>query len=115
LLQLHSPIVATSILSVFWTAFHLVSFLSEGTRQFGMSFIWFTLFCFSLGFIFTWLYMNTGGNWIVSGVLQHYIINSFAINGAVWPGPGLSISLGVAVLIIFLFKGFSGRKMKTTE
>jgi membrane protease YdiL (CAAX protease family) len=106
LLQLHSPIVATSILSVFWTAFHLISFLSEGTRQFGMSFIWFILFCVSLGFIFTWLYINTSGNWVVSGVLQHYIINSFAINGAVWPGPGLSTSLGVAVIIIFLFKGF---------
>jgi len=110
LLQLHSPIVATSILSVFWTIFHLVAFLSEGTNQFGMSFIWFTLFCFSVSFIMTWLYMNTGGNWIVSGVLQHYIINSFAINGAVWPGPGLSISLGVAVIIIFLFKGFSRRQ-----
>jgi len=107
LLQLHSPIVATSILSVFWTVFHLVAFLSEGTNQFGMSFIWFTLFVFSLGFIFTWLYMNTGGNWIVSGVLQHYIIDSFAINGAVTVGPGVSISLGVAVIIIFLFKGFS--------
>ena len=107
LLQLHSPIAATSILSVFWTVFHLVAFLSEGTRQSGMSFIWFTLFCFSLGFIFTWLYMKTGGNWIISGVLQHYLINSFAINGAVWPGPGLSISLGVAVIIIFLFRGFS--------
>jgi len=106
LLQLHSPIVATSILSVFWTVFHLVAFLSEGTNQFGMSFIWFTLFVFSLGFIFTWLYMNTGGNWIVSGVLQHYIIDSFAINGAFKVGPGVSISLGIAVIIIFLFKGF---------
>jgi uncharacterized protein len=115
LLQLHSPIVATSILSVFWTVFHLVAFLSEGTNQYGMSFIWFTLFVFSLGFIFTWLYMNTGGNWIISGVLQHYIIDSFAINGAVTVGPGLSISLGIVVIIIFLFKGFSGRKMKTAE
>ena len=111
LLQLHSPIVATSILSVFWTVFHLVAFLSEGTNQFGMSFIWFTLFVFSLGFIFTWLYMNTGGNWIVSGVLQHYIIDSFAINGAVTVGPGVSISLGVAVIIIFLFKGFSRKQV----
>jgi membrane protease YdiL (CAAX protease family) len=115
LLQLHSPIVATSILSVFWTVFHLVAFLSEGTNQYGMSFIWFTLFVFSLGFIFTWLYMNTGGNWIISGVLPHYIIDSFAINGAVTVGPGLSISLGIVVIIIFLFKGFSGRKMKTAE
>jgi hypothetical protein len=115
LLQLHSPIAATSILSVLWTLFHLVGFFGEGARQYGMSFIWFTLFTISICFIMTWLYMNTGGNWIVSGLLQHYIINSFAINGAVWPGPGLSISLGVAVLIIFLFKGFSGRKMKTAE
>jgi membrane protease YdiL (CAAX protease family) len=115
LLQLHSPITATSILSVLWTLFHLVAFLSPGTRQSGMSFIWFTLFCFSLGFIMTWLYMNTGGNWIVSGVLQHYIINSFAINGAFKVGPGVSISLGIAVIIIFLFKGFSGKKMKTVE
>ena len=76
-----------------------------------MSFIWFTLFVFSLGFIFTWLYMNTGGNWIISGVLQHYIINSFAINGAVKVGPGLSISLAVAVITIFLFKGFSRKRV----
>jgi membrane protease YdiL (CAAX protease family) len=110
LLQLHSPIAATSILSIFWTVFHLVAFLSPGTRQSGMSFIWFTLFCFSCGFIMTWLYMNTGGNWIVSGLLQHYIINSFLINGAAKVGPGLSISLGVAVIIIFLFKGFSRKQ-----
>ncbi len=106
LLQLHSPIAATSILAAFWTLFHLVAFLSPGTRQSGMSFVWFTLFCFSIAFIMTWLYMKTGGNWIVSGLLQHYLINSFAINGAIKVGFGLSISLGVAVLIIFLFKGF---------
>jgi membrane protease YdiL (CAAX protease family) len=115
LLQLHSPIVATSILSAFWTVFHLVAFLSPGTNQFGMSFIWFTLFCFSIGFIMTWLYMHTGGNWFVSGLLQHYIINSFLIHGAVKVGPGLSISLCLVVIIIFLFKGFSGRRMKTAE
>lgn len=106
LLQLHSPIVATSILSVFWTAFHLVAFLAPGTNQYGMSFFWFTVWCFSICFIMTWLYMNTGGNWIVSGVLPHYIINSFAINGAFMVGPGVSIFLGIAVIIIFLFKGF---------
>ena len=106
LLQLRSPIAATSILAAFWTVFHLVAFLSPGTRQSGMSFIWFTLFVFSLGFIFTWLYMKTGGNWIISGVLQHYLINSFLINQATKVGPGLSISLGLAVIIIFLFKGF---------
>jgi len=106
LLQLRSPIAATSILAAFWTVFHLVAFLSPGTRQSGMSFIWFTVFCFSIAFIMTWLYMNTGGNWIVSGLLQHYLINSFAINGAIKVGPGLAISLGVAVITIFLFKGF---------
>ncbi len=110
LLQLRSPIAATSILAAFWTVFHLVAFLSPGTRQSGMSFIWFTVFCFSIAFIMTWLYMNTGGNWIVSGLLQHYLINSFAINGAIKVGPGLAISLGVAVITIFLFKGFSNRR-----
>jgi hypothetical protein len=89
--------------------------LSPGTNQFGMSFIWFTLFCFSIGFIMTWLYMHAGGNWVVSGLLQHYIINSFLINGAVKVGPGLSISLCLVVIIIFLLKGFSGRRMKTAE
>lgn len=110
LLQLHSPIAATSILSVFWTVFHLVAFLSPGTRQSGMSFIWFILFVSSLCFIMTWLYMKTGGNWIVSGLLQHYLINSFIINGAAKVGPGLCISLCLAVLIIFLFKGFSNKR-----
>ena len=113
LLQLHSPIAATSILSIFWTVFHLVAFLSPGTRQSGMSFVWFILFVFSLAFIMTWLYMNTGGNWIVSGLLQHYLINSFLINGANGAAKvdaGLSISLCLAVLIIFLFKGYSNKR-----
>jgi uncharacterized protein len=110
LLQFHSPVVATSILSVIWTLFHLVAFLAPGTNQFGMSFIWFTLFCFSICFIMTWLYMNTGGNWIVSGLIPHYIINSFAINQAIKIGPGLSISLCILVIIIFLFKGFSRKR-----
>lgn len=109
LLQFHSPVVATSILSVFWTLFHLVAFFAPGTNQFGMSFMWFTLFCFSLCFIMTWLYMNTGGNWIASGVIVHYMINSFAIAGAVKISPGLSISLCLVVIIIFLVKGFSKR------
>jgi uncharacterized protein len=107
LLQFHSPVVATGILSVLWTLFHLTAFFEPGTYQFGLSFIWFSLFCFSLCFIMTWLYMNTGGNWIVSGLIPHYMINSFAINGAIKVGPGLSISLCFVVIIIFLFKGFS--------
>jgi uncharacterized protein len=82
LLQFHSPVVATFILSVLWTLFHLPAFFEPGTYQFGLSFIWFSLFCFSLCFIMTWLYMNTGGNWIASGLIPHYMINSFAINGA---------------------------------
>lgn len=109
LLQFHSPVVATSILSVFWTLFHLVAFFAPGTNQFGRSFMWFTLFCFSLCFIMTWLYMNTGGNWIASGIIVHYMINSFAIAGAVKIGPGLSISLCLVVIIIFLIKVFSKR------
>jgi hypothetical protein len=55
----------------------------------------------------TWLYMNTSGNWVASGLIPHYMINSFAINGAIKVGPGLSISLCLVVIIIFLFKGFS--------
>jgi membrane protease YdiL (CAAX protease family) len=111
LLQLHSPVVATSILSVFWTLFHLVAFLAPGTNQYGMSFIWFALWCFSLCFIMTWLYMSTSGNWIVSGLLQHYIINSFAINGAIKIGPGIAIAFALAVIIIFLCKGFSSKRV----
>ena len=107
LLQFNSPVMATSILSVFWTLFHLVAFFAPGTNQFGMSFVWFSLFCFSLCFIMTWLYMNTGGNWIASGLIVHYMINSFAISGAIKVGPGLSISLCLVVIIIFLCKGFS--------
>jgi membrane protease YdiL (CAAX protease family) len=107
LLQFHSPVAATCILSVFWTLFHLVAFFAPGTNQFGMSFIWFSLFCFSLCFIMTWLYTNTGGNWIASGLIIHYMINSFAISGAVKISPGLSLSLCLVVVVIFLFKGFS--------
>ena len=114
LLQLHSPIVASSILSFFWTAFHLAAFFTPGTTQYGMSFVFFTIWCFSVCFIMTWLYMNTRGNWIISGLLQHYIINSFAINGAFKLGPGVSISFGIAVVIIFFFKGFS-RKLTNIE
>ena len=50
--------------------------------------------------------MNTGGNWIASGLISHYMINSFAISGAVKVGPGLSVSLCLVVIVIFLFKGF---------
>ena len=112
LLQFHSPVVATAILSVFWTLFHLVAFFAPGTNQFGMSIIWFSLSCFSLCYIMTWLYMNTGGNWIASGLIIHYMFNSFAINGAIKVGPGLSISLSLVVLIIFLLKGFSKRPVE---
>jgi membrane protease YdiL (CAAX protease family) len=106
LLQFYSPVMATAILSVFWTLFHLVAFFASGTNQFGMSFIWFSLFCISLCYIMTWLYINNGGNWIASGLIIHYMINSFALSGAVKVGPGLSISLSIVVIIIFLLKGF---------
>ena len=115
LLQFHSPVVATSILSVPWTLFHLVAFFAPGTNQFGMSFIWFTMFCFSLCFIMTWLYINTGGNWVLSGVIIHYMINSFAISGAVKISPGLSISLCLVVIMIFLFKGFPRKSEEKNE
>ncbi|MBA4385174.1 MAG: hypothetical protein C0410_10605, partial [Anaerolinea sp.] len=116
LLQIFSPIVATLILSVFWTCFHVVSFLSAGTEQFVMSFFWFTVFVFSMCFIMTWLYMNTGGSWIVSGLLQHYIFNTFMFNDTTKVGPGLSISFVILVLVIILFKGFSkNHKEKSIE
>jgi hypothetical protein len=47
-------------------------------------------------------------------VLQHFIINTFLFNDTTKVGPGLSISLGILVFVIFLIKGFSKNHEKKT-
>lgn len=102
LLKLYSPIKATLILSIIWTAFHFVSFLAPGTSQSTMNIVWFTLGVTFISFIMTWLYMKSGGNWLLSGVIPHYFINLFITRVVTGFGPGLCIIFAAAAGIIWL-------------
>jgi len=101
LLKLYSPFKATLILSFVWTAFHFVSFLAPGTAQSSMNLIWVTLSITSSSFIMTWLYIKSGGNWLLSGLIPHYLINIFISREAAAFGPGLCIIFTVAAVLFW--------------
>jgi len=49
----------------------------------------------------TWLYIKSGGNWLLSGLIPHYLINIFISREAAAFGPGLCIIFTVAAVLFW--------------
>lgn len=111
LLKLLPPVPAAAVLGVAWTLFHVVSFLAPGTAQSSMNFVWFALACCGMCFLMTWLHLRSGGNWIISGVVPHYVFNTFSSRGALPIGPALAAMLWIPVVVL-LFMGEFGNKRR---
>lgn len=57
----HSALLASLIVGVIWSVWHLPKFLGAGTSA-GRSLIWFTLFLIAASVLYTWLYNNSRGS-----------------------------------------------------
>jgi membrane protease YdiL (CAAX protease family) len=102
LLQYHNPLVSTIILSILWGLFHVPAFLSAGTTQSTVNVVWWSLALIAVNFIMSWLYINGGGNWILAGILPHYLFNTSVSQGIVPLGPGTVGIMLLAVAIILV-------------
>lgn len=57
----HNALIASLIVGVIWSVWHLPKFFGAGTSS-GRSFVWFTIFCMAESVLFTWLYNNSRGS-----------------------------------------------------
>lgn len=57
----HSALLASLIVGVIWSVWHLPKFLGTGASA-GRSFLWFTLFWIAASVLYTWLYNSSHGS-----------------------------------------------------
>ncbi len=77
-LMIHEgPWKSSLILGLVWSAWHLPLFWMPGTVQYELSFITYTLMTVPLTFIYTWIYLGTGGS-ILAAILFHGASNTMA-------------------------------------
>lgn len=72
-----SPWKASLILGLLWSAWHLPLFWMPGTVQHELSFITYTLMTLPLTFLYTWIYIGTGGS-VLAAILFHGASNTMA-------------------------------------
>jgi membrane protease YdiL (CAAX protease family) len=96
--QRYNALVATAILSVFWTIWHLPLFLfNPGYMEMGLGdFMGLSLSFFLGAVIFTWLYNSTGGSILIAAVYHGASDIVFTT-----PSPGnLATVIGVLVTVL---------------
>ncbi|WP_375425793.1 lysostaphin resistance A-like protein [uncultured Friedmanniella sp.] len=69
---------SAAVLGLVWGAWHLPAFLISGTFQHDerMGVLWLILGTVLSSLIMTWLYLRTGGNILLAGILVHLMNNS---------------------------------------
>jgi len=85
----YNALVASLILGMIWSVWHLPKFFGTGTSG-GRSFVWFTVFCMAAAVLYTWLYNNSRGSLLLV-VLFHaanntagmFLPTSFAVPGGI--------------------------------
>lgn len=68
---------ASLILGLLWSTWHLPLFWMPGTVQYELSFITYTLMTVPLTFLYTWIYIGTGGS-VLAAILFHGASNTMA-------------------------------------
>ncbi len=77
LMVYEGPWKASLILGLLWSAWHLPLFWMPGTVQHELSFVTYTLMTVPLTFLYTWIYIGTGGS-ILAAILFHGASNTMA-------------------------------------
>lgn len=100
----YNALVASLIVGVIWSVWHLPKFFGTGTSG-GRSFTWFTIFCMAAAILYTWLYNNSRGSLLLVTLFHAtgntagmFLPTSFAATGGI--APNLMIVLYIVAAII---------------
>jgi membrane protease YdiL (CAAX protease family) len=102
LLARTSPLKAGLVLGLVWTLWHVPAFLFSGIIGSPLSNLpWYALGTVGLSLLMTALFVRTGGNVLVAGILPHFVINGLGATGA-WasrpPEAAALAALGLALI-----------------
>jgi membrane protease YdiL (CAAX protease family) len=70
----HNALVASLILGVIWTCWHIPLFFTTGATQMSIPFPIYLILVVTLTIYMTWLYNNTGGSLVIT-ILAHFFYN----------------------------------------
>ncbi len=103
-LELHkrfTPLTASAVIGIIWFTWHIPLFWLEGAAQEGSSLISFFVSVVSMTFLFTWLFLRTGGS-LFFAILFHTSINyvSALIIPFLFPASGESRMFNMIFIII---------------
>ncbi|QIN80276.1 CPBP family intramembrane metalloprotease [Rubrobacter marinus] len=111
LLATRSALVASLVLGLLWSAWHLPAFFVPGTPQYGQPIPAFFLFTTAYSVLFAWIYLHTGGSVLIA-TLFHGAINFFQgyLLGGIHPAREywlLAFVWSVAALVVVISSGTS--------
>lgn len=111
LLSLSTPVVATLILGIIWSLWHLPLFFMEGTVQSNIPIWQFILQNTVVAFFYTWIYLRTKGNMLLM-ILLHAVANTSAAVFSYWETEfGRYIGFGVLIIAVGIIIVNDGLKM----
>ena len=112
LIVLLGPLRASILIGIIWGIWHLPVFFFPGTNQASASYAFMMANWIGSSILMTWIFIRTGGNWFLSGVIVHaslntslaigilgidplYALGSLFLASAVllWRGPDLDLAL----------------------
>lgn len=100
LMKLYSPFIATLILGIIWSLWHLPLFFMEGTVQSNLPIWQFMLQNTMIAFYYTWIYRRTKRNlWLM--IYLHAVANTASAVVPYWQS-NIGRYIGFAVLLIGL-------------
>ena len=75
LFRVMNPVPAGLLLGSIWAIWHAPAFLVGDDYQGGVQFIPFFISLTTQGVVLAWIYLRTGGNWFLAGVVPHAVVN----------------------------------------
>ncbi len=105
LLVLAGPLRASILIGLIWGIWHLPVFFFPGTNQSGVSFVFMLANWIGCSIIMTWIFIRTGGNWLLSGVVVHAAINTSLAIGAAAIDPVYALGSVLMASAIVLLRG----------
>ena len=101
----YNALVASLIVGVIWSVWHLPKFVGTGTGS-GRSFMWFTLFSLAAAILYTWLYNNSRGSLLLvtlfhaaSNTAGMFLPISFATAGGILSNLVIVLCVVAAIIV----------------
>jgi uncharacterized protein len=99
LLMKWNALVASIVLGLVWTLWHVPAFFLAGVMGQSFSgFGWWALDTFAFTIVITWLFLRANGNVLVAGLIPHFVINGMGAVGAWLSRPAEAVALALVAL-----------------